>query len=236
MEKFYGGIIMFELSCPPLLFQQIDKEHIRFFPSEAGYQIHPLSESQILVGYRNGWTFPLSVEQQKCVSTEPILLVRNSGGVTTSSGTTIKGYAHEFCQGNGQDPVCLYKQKLFPEQPDVDWMLIQDTVTMIWFQYGNKNQHLGDSGFVERIYYGKLLIRKFSVKDDIAPGFDKKADDISYSGKQFRVESHHIYLGGWNVATDDDSVADYLHTLLSSNHLDRYANTVTTALKRASGE
>ena len=227
---------MFELSRPPLLVQLIDKEQSSFFPSDAGYQVHPLSEKQVMVGYRSGWTFPLSVQQQKCVSAAPIFLVRNSGGITTSSGTTIKGYAHEFCQENGGEPLCLYKQKLFPEQPDVDWMLIQDTVTMIWFQYGNKNQHLGDSGFMERIYYGKLLIRKFSVRDEIAPGFDKKADDISHSAKQFRVESHHIYLGGWNVTTDDDSVANYLHTLLSSNHLDRYTNAVTVALRRASGE
>ena len=226
---------MFNPSRPPLLVQPINKEHVDLFPAEAGYEIHSFSEDQVLVGYRSGWTFPLSPSQQKCVSIAPILMVRNSGGITTSSSTTTKGYAHQFCQENGQEPVCLYEHSIFSDQNN--WMLIQDSVTMIWLQYGNQSQYyLGESGsHMDRIHYGKLLIRKFDVKEDIAPGFDKKADDISFNAKQLRVESNQIYLGGWSVATDDVA-EDYLHTLLSSNQLARYINAVTLALKRASSD
>ena len=224
---------MFDMLRPPLLVHMINNEHIALFPANEGYQSHPFSEDHTLVGYSSRWTFPLSVPQQKCVSVPPMLLVRNSGGVTSSSSTTTKGYAHEFCLENGQEPECFYKQNLFPEKSNDNWMLIQNTVTMIWFQYGNKTQYYS-TGDLERIYYGKLLIRKFDITEDVAPGFDKKADIMSLHSKQLRVESHHIYLGGWNVT--DDSPELHLNTLLSSNNLGRYIKAVNAALKRASGE
>lgn len=225
---------MFDSSRPPLLVQPVGRDLITLFSPHEGYNVHYVSEEQALVCYKDGWTFPLSVQQQKYVNMPPLLMVKDSGGVTSTSSTTTKGYSHKFCTESGQEPVYNYKRSVFPEEPETEWMFIQDTVTMIWFQYGCKTQFLGGSGHdIERIYYGKLLIRKFDIIEDIAPGFDKKADNISSCSKQLRVGSSQLYNDGWNV--DNEYPEKYLKELLLANKLERYEKVVLDAFSMASG-
>lgn len=225
---------MFDSSRPPLLVQPVSKDYITLFTPYEGYNVHFISEDQALVSYRDGWIFPLSLQHQKYISAEPLLMVKDSGEVTSSTSTTAKGYAHIFCRENGQELLYSYKLNVFPEFPKVEWMFVQDTAIMIWFQYGCKTQFLGGSGHdVERIYYGKLLIRKFEIKKDIAPGFDKKADIAAASSRLIRVESTQIYNDGWNV--NDDNPEKYLCKVLTANGLDCYKNAVIKAFSMSSG-
>lgn len=225
---------MFNSLYPPLLVIPVPKEYVTLFPLHEGYYTHVLAEDQALVSYKDGWTIPLTVQQKKYIDTSPLLMVKDSGGITTDSVTSTKGYAHKFCRKDGQEPVFLHKLAMFPEQPDSQWMFIQNSVTMIWLQYGNKNQYCGESSFdMERIYYGKLLIREFDIREDIAPSFDKRADDITLNAKQFRVESHQFYNGAWCV--NDYPPEKHLQEILTANNLDHYLSAVTGALEKARG-
>lgn len=215
-----------------MLVQPISLQHATLFPSHEGYCIHFLDETQALVSYKDGWTFPLSSHQQRFISAPPLLLLKESGCITSASSTVTKGYAHHFCQDDGTEPVVLSVQAIFPDQPDDKWMLIPNTITMIWLQYGNKDQYCGASSYeIERIYYGKLLIRKFDIEEDFAPRLGKDAADPVLNAKQYRVHSQQLYNGNWSL-TDQDA-NDYLKGVLSSQTLERYQTAVTIALKRA---
>jgi len=226
---------MFHPKSPPLLAQPIKKEHVSLFPENEGFQVQAISDERALVGFKGGWILPLSVEQRACIVDPPVLVVRDSGRVTKSSSTGTKGFAHMFCTETGETPQAAFTKILFPEQNENVWLFVEDTVTMIWFQYGNKNQVLGSSGYdMERIYYGKLLIRKFSIKEDMAPGFDKFADYIYRSASLLRVESQQVYLGGWSV--NNESPGYYLKQLLTANNLSTYRTAVEKAISVACGE
>lgn len=225
---------MFDSSQPPLLVQPISMRntHTTLFPSHGGYCVNFIDEAKALVSYTDGWTFPLSNMQQKYVSEPPLLLVRDSGCVTTASSTVTKGYAHQFCQDDGTGLVFHNTDVIFPDQPDIRWMLIPDTITMIWLQYGNKNQFCGESGHdIDRIYYGKLLIRKFVIEEDFAPRLGKNAVAPVLSAKQYRVHSHQIYKEDWSLI--GQNADDYLKEVLTSQKLERYKTAVAIALKRA---
>lgn len=220
---------MFDSSRPPLLVQPIHGEHSTLFPMHEGYHVHHLSAEQTLLGFRDGWTFPVSAQQRKYVKDPPLLMVKNDGRVTMNIGASLKGYAHEYCGENGEAPPVVFRHVLFPDQDDADWMFIQDTVTMIWLQLGINAQFCGRE--IEKFSYGKLLIRRFSIHEDIAPGFDKKADCTDLNAKQFRVETQHLYLGSWGV--NDESPKRHLLELLAAEGLDRFKSVVSLALERA---
>lgn len=227
-----GDSKMFNSSNPPLLVQFANTQQITVFSQHEGYNIHFLSADKSLVSYREGWTFPLSVHQRNYITDPPLLMVKNKGRLTTSGSTFNKGYAHQFCDENGREPDALYQMEIFPDQPGVKWMLVKNTVVMIWLQYGNKNQYCGDSSFdMERIYYGKLIIRKFVIEEDYAPRLDKEADNTDSCSKQYRIDSHDLYNESWNTSTKEPETV--LQELLADKNLERFAPAVMTALKKA---
>ena len=224
---------MFDSYRPPLLVQPVAKDYVSLFSPHEGYAVHYLHDDLILVGYKDGWLLPVSPQQQAYITDAPLLMVKNSGSVTSRTSTTTKGYAHVFCQDDGTQPDALYKLKIFPHESDIEWMLINERVTMIWFQYGEKLQFLGGSGHeTERFHYGKLLIRNFEIKENVAPGFDKKADIHSASAKLKRVESTQVFSSGFNVNNDDPK--QHLIKLLSEHNLKRFQEPVSKALAIAS--
>lgn len=223
---------MFNSLQPPMLVHPIAMRHSTLFPSHEGYCVHFLDEEQALVSYKDGWAFPLSVQQQRFVSGRPFLLLKESGCITSSGSTFSKGYAHQFCQENGREAIFFKRQAIFPDQPDTMWMLIPNTVTMIWLQYGNKNQYCGDSGYeMERIYYGKLLIRSFIIEEDFAPKMGKDAADPVLCAKQYRVYGKQVFMNNWSLK--DKDTHEYLTEILRRENLEQYQTAVTIALKRA---
>lgn len=225
---------MFNPSHPPLLVQPIRMGHMHstLFPYHEGYCVNYLDEVQALISYKDGWTFPLSSQQHRFVSEPPQLMVKNAGGITSASSTVTKGYAHQFCEEDGTELVNQRWEAVFPDQPEIKWMLIPNSITMIWLQFGNKNQYCGQYGSdIERIYYGKLLIRKFSIEEDFSPRLGKDAADPFLSAKQYRVHSHQVYHEDWSI-TDQDANS-YICKLLTHHNLERYQTAVLIALKRA---
>lgn len=225
---------MFDSLWPPMLVQPIDMKstHITLFPPHEGYCVNFLDEKQALVSYKDGWTLPLSGFMQKFVSDPPLLLVKDSGRVTTASSTVTKGYAHQFCHDDGTELVFQNTAAIFLDQPDDKWMLVPDNITMIWLQHGSKIQYCGEYGYdIERINYGKLLIRKFVIEEDFAPILGKDAATPVSSAKQYRVHSHQIYKDDWSLI--DKDVNRYLNEVLISQKLERYQTAVSIALKRA---
>lgn len=223
---------MFNSLQPPMLVQPIQIRYNSLFPSHEGYCVHYLNENQALVSYKDGWTFPLSIQQQRFISMQPFLMLKESGRITSSSSTFSKGYAHQFCQENGAEPAYMSIEAIFPDLPDDMWMLIPSTITLIWLQYGNKNQYCGESGFdLERIYYGKLLIRKFNIKEVFAPKMGKDAADAMPGDKMYHIDSTQLYKGDWSFKDKDTN--EYLREVLKSQNLERYQTAVTIALKRA---
>jgi len=218
---------MFDFSKPPLLVLPVASEHAAIFSQNNGYSTHLLDDDLVLIGYKEGWILPLLAEHRRVITDVPLLMVKNSGGVTTGTSTSKKGYAHVFCDEAGSEPAPVYRQD--------EWMLIRDSITMIWFQYGEKMQFVGDSGNdSERFYYGKLLIRKFDIRQSIAPGFDKKADVLAASAMLLRVEPTQIYSGGWNI--NNDAPEKCLSEIIAANRLTHYQNMVKTALAISSTE
>ena len=223
---------MFASSRPPLLVLLIPVQQMSLFPQSEGYDTHYFSADHILVNYKDGWFFPLSVTQQKLVTSPPMLLVRSKGRVTTEGGTFKKGYAHQFCSEDGQEPVSLYQQEIFDDQPGVKWMLVQDSVTMVWVQNGNKSQYLGESGSdIERISYGKIIIRKFLVENDYEPKLDKNADNLNLCARLYRVSSVDFLNMEWSVS--DQPAEEYLRGVLAENQIERYMPPVKAALDLA---
>jgi hypothetical protein len=212
---------MFDSQRPPLLVLPVACEYASCFSEDDGYSSHLLYDDLALIGHKEKWILPLSAEQRRVITDVPLIMVKNSGGVTSGTSTSKKGYAHVFCDEAGSEPAPVYRKD--------EWMLIRDSITMIWFQYGEKMQFVGDSGNdSERFYYGKLLIRKFDIKESIAPGFDKKADVLAASAMLLRVEPTQIYSGGWNINNDDPQKC--LIEIIAANRLTHYQNMVKTAL------
>ncbi|MCL1849021.1 MAG: hypothetical protein FWF83_05045 [Clostridiales bacterium] len=225
---------MFSSQNPPLLTQPIDQAYASIFSEQEGYHHHFLTDGTMLVSYKQGWIFPFSPQQRKYITAAPLLLVKNSGHITSTASTTTKGFAHIFCDENGSEPSYRFKEVIFPVENTVEWMLVPESVTMIWFQYADKSQYLGESGSdILKTYYGKLLIRAFIIREELAPGFDRYADLASESSRILRVENKQLYNNGWNV--DDEYPEGYFDKLMVENGLEQYAPVVRTALKISAG-
>ena len=224
---------MFDSHHPPLLTLLMNKAQALNFPEERGYVHHPVAEDQVALCYGEGWTFPVSVEQKRFITESlPLLLVRNKGGVTSEGSTFLKGYAHQFIRSNGQEPEYLMEKEIFPDSPDVKWMLIPNQVNMIWLQYGYKNQHLGGSGYdTQEFHYGKIMIRELTVVEDISPRLDRKADVANMHNIQYRVFDNQILNTSWNSEESETSIR--LQEILASRGLYDYQEAVSIALKRA---
>ena len=201
------------------------------FPLHEGYSIHPISDERTLVSYRQGWTIPLTPQMQSLIPDDPLLLIRDKGGIT-SSATSDKGYAHQFCGSDGAPIDPYLKLPLFSDRPSEDWMLVSGTATVIWLQYGHTTQYLGSSGHSALHYYnGKFLIRDFVVEQSFAPRLDRAADTASAGEKLFRIESHTIFENSWSLV-DEDAEA-HVEKTLSDNNLAFFHPAVLAALKRA---
>ena len=223
---------MFDSSRPPLLVQPIEMRNFTLFPTHEGYVIHPIDNDKAIASYKLGWTFPLSVQMQALTTELPLLLVRDKGRITSSGSTFEKGYAHQFCREDGQPPEVHQRLNIFPDKPSQEWMLIRDSVTVIWLQYSSKTQYLGGLGQdMEHHYGGKLLIRNFVIQQAHAPRLDKASDIATAGEKQYRVESSTIFEHSWDLM-DQDAVV-YLQETLSANGISCYQDAVVTALNRA---
>ncbi|MCL1828903.1 MAG: hypothetical protein FWG32_05345 [Oscillospiraceae bacterium] len=224
---------MFSSKCPPLLVLPTDPQTEAYFPADKGYCIHPLNESLKLVSYRDGWTLPLPAQEKKVTTEAPLLLVRNKGGVTSQSSTIIKGYAHQFVKDDGKAPVPLYKQAIFPDEPEDEWLLIPNTVNVVWLQYGFSNQPLGSDLAVdtEMCHYGKILILKLLTEEDRAPRLDKKAEYANMHDRQYRVRDMQLFSINWSLI--NRNVRQFIFEQLSVRDMEMYAPAVDVALSRA---
>ena len=223
---------MFDSSSPPLLVQPVATDHITLFPPHDGYNIHPYDDKFNFVSYKRGWTIPLSLQMQSLVTEEPLLLVRNKGGITSSGSTSVSGYAHHFCNKDATPLDPYLKLSIFQERPSEEWMLVRNSTTIIWLQYSCKTQFIGSAGnSTIHFYYGKLLIRDFHIRQDFEPRLNRASDIITNGEKLYRVESSTIFSDNWGL-TDEDT-AEYLEKKLTDNALSRFWPTVGSALKTA---
>ncbi|MCL1906002.1 MAG: hypothetical protein FWG06_03225 [Clostridiales bacterium] len=223
---------MFDSTQPPLLVLPVTMQQTTLFSSQEGYNLHITNENRVFVSYKRGWTLPLSVQQRKFVSTEPLLLIRNKGRITSEGSTFIKGYAHQFADENGKEPAYVLKEAIFPDATDTEWTLVPGKVNMVWLQYGFKNQYCGDSSVdMEKFYYGKIMVFRFSIVEDVAPRLDKKADIPDTHEKQYRVMEDLLLNEGWSL-TDGDT-QQHIISLLSSHGLGAFTDAAKTALKMA---
>ena len=223
---------MFDSSHPPLLVIPTAARHYTSFPSHEGYVFHPVDDDRALVCYKKGWTIPLSVQMQAIITEAPLLLVRDKGRITSSGSTTDKGYAHQFSHINGQPPEVYLQKAIFPDRPSEEWMLIRNSVTVVWLQYNSKTQYLGSLGHdMEHHYTGKLLIRDFVIKQSYAPRLDRASDVANAGEMQYRVESRTIFEHNWDLTDQDTDV--YLEKVLSENDLVPFKPSVMIALNRS---
>ena len=223
---------MFDSTRPPLLVLPIPTSLITLFPTHEGYNIHPIDNDQILVSYKQGWTMPLSIQIQKFAAEEPLLLVRDKGGITAGASTSDVGYSHQFCSDDGNTPDVALQCAIFPDRPNEQWMLIHKSVTVIWVQYSSSTQYLGGEGHdMEHHYSGKLIVKNFAIRHEFAPRIDRASDTTSESEKQYRIEGRTIFENNWNL-TDRD-VAEYLGKLLPENGLECYIPAAVKALNRS---
>lgn len=223
---------MFSSLQPPMLIQPINMRYSSLFPPHEGYTVHFIDENQAFAGYKDGWTFPLSGQQQRFVSAPPMLLIKESGCITSAGSTFSKGYAHQFCQENGTEPIYLSLQALFPDRPEDKWMLVPNSVTMVWLQYRNKNQYCGDSGYeMERIYYGRILIRRLDIVELFPPRIGKDAANPNMGDKMYYINTVNLFKDDWSLVDRDTN--EYLCEALANQKMERYQHAVTIALKRA---
>ena len=223
---------MFDSTRPPLLVQPISAHHLTLFPTHEGYNLHPINNNQTLVCYKQGWTFPLSLQMQALTTDEPLLLIRDKGGRTSSGSASEKGYSHQFCctDGNPIDP--WMKLQIFPDKPSEEWMLARSPISVVWLQYSSNTEYLGTSGHnTVHFYSGKLLIRDFIIQHAFAPRLDRASDVVTAGEKQYRLESNKTFEDSWSLA--DEDVAQYLEKTLSDSNLEHYWPAVSIALKRA---
>ena len=222
---------MFDIHHPPILVVPVAAQHIYDFSEKAGYHNHLFFDNKVLLSYGDGWTFPVPARKKTVLTEPPMLLVRNKGGVTSESSRARSGYAHQFINDNGSEPVCFYERSIFSEAPD-EWMFINDSVNVIWLQSTTQNQYLGGEGSDMLLYqYGKLIIMKLAIVMDVAPSLDRKADITDMRDIQYRVSDQQIFNTSWNM-TDRDT-KQHLTQVLSERGLDCFQNATEISLLRA---
>ena len=222
---------MFNSIHPPILVLLMTTEQAAYFPAKDGYIHHALGDDQVALCHREGWTFSVSAEQRQFITRKPMLLVKNSGGVTSEGSTFLKGYANQFVDDEGKEPEYDLKRAMFPDEQQAEWMMVSDKVNVIWLQYGYKNQHLGLAHDEQENHYGKLMIRSLTVMEDFAPRFDRKADIVEMHSMQYRVYDRLLLDMSWNRT--DGSSLQQIQELLHSRKLDNYRDAVNVALQRA---
>ena len=223
---------MFEQKNPPFLVIPVASERAYAFPETAGYNHHRMTQEKTLISYGDGWIFPVPAKKKEFITESPLMLLRNIGGVTAESSTSRSGYAHQFVGNDGKEPEYVYKQSLFKDDTGEDWMLIADTVDVIWLQFSIKYQFLGDAGTDAIEYqYGKLIIMNMVIVKDIAPSLNRKADIPELHDIQYRVSDRQVLGSDWSMA--DTNTRQYLSNLLVDRGLDRYREAVDYALLRA---
>lgn len=223
---------MFNVQNPPFLILPVSAEGAQALMKRDGYTEHVTSDGKIYVSYEDGWTLPVSAENRKLIDAEPLLLLRNSGRITSEGSTFTKGFAHQFCQANGSEITQSRYQSIFPDRPNDKWMLIPESAAVIWLQYSNKTQFLGEMGQdSERFYYGKLLISTLTIKKDSVPRLDKNADNLSLRSMQYRVEEKVLITRDWN--TTDEVPEEYLNSLLAGKDLGNFSAVLSVAITRA---
>ena len=223
---------MFDEKRPPILVIPLASQHIREFDKHSGFHNHPYMNNNMLVSFGDGWTFPVSVRKKDLISEPPLMLVRNSGGVTSESSRSRSGYAHHFVREDGSEPDSVRKLDIFHKKTDEEWMLIPDTVNVVWLQFTTQNQYLGNEGSdMIQYQYGRLIILNLRIVVDVAPSLDRKADIPEMHDMQYRVKDQQLFNTSWSM-TDIDS-ASHLSDILTECSLDRYKDAVDIALHRA---
>lgn len=223
---------MYDSANPPFLTLSVSPDKATMFSQQDGYSTHTAPDDQILVGFRDGWTLPLSVQQNKQISSEPMLLIRDTGHITSAGSSFNKGFAHQFCMLDGSILPDNLVRSVFPDRPKDRWMLVPEGVAMVWLQYSYKYQSLGELGHdTERFYYGKLLIISLTICKDFMPRLDQNADNLDMRSILYRVEEKHLATHDWN--TIDEEPREHLLNFVSSNNLERYSPAIETALNRA---
>ena len=220
---------MFNPMNPPFLTLPVSQDELTRLMKHEGYNSHTIHDGQILVSFQEGWTIPLTADEKKLINSEPLLLLRNSGRITSEGSTSLKGFAHQFCKVNGDTLPVEYTKKIFPDNLFESWMLVPESAAVVWLQYQSKTQYLGEAGHDSvSYYYGKILISTLTIRKDSVPRLDKNADNLSLRPIQYRVEENVLISRDWNT-TDEDPVK-YLMDLLSSNALDQFKPTLGVAI------
>lgn len=223
---------MFDSANPPFLTLPVSALESEIFPNSEGYNTHTTPDGQIYISYRDGWTLPLTSKQKKSIHAEPLLLLRNSGHITSAGSSFNKGFAHQFCKLGGEELSDDLIKDIFPDRPNDKWMLAPDGAAVIWLQFSYKNQSLGALGHdMAKIYYGKLLIIELTIRKDYVPRLDKNADNPDIRSLQYRVEEKFLISQHWNTVDEDPE--KHLSALLSTNSLTHYAPALKHAISRA---
>lgn len=220
---------MFNPLNPPFLVLPVTSEESEKLMKHEGYYSHTTYDDQALVSFQDGWTLPLSPDEKKSISSEPLLLLRNSGRITSEGSSSAKGFAHQFCKINGDELSRDHANRVFAERLRENWMLVPESAAVVWLQYQYSTQYLGEEAHDSvTYYYGKLLICTLVIQRDSVPRLDKNADNLSMRPVQYRVEEKVLISRDWNT-TDEDPV-NYLMGLLSESSLDRFKPTLGIAI------
>ena len=220
---------MFNPTNPPFITLPITPTEAKMFSKHEGYNAHEVSADLTLVSFQEGWTLPLSAQEKKLVIEEPLLLLRNTGKITSEGSSFARGFAHQFCKMNGDDLPKNLVKVVFPDRKDENWMLVPESAAVVWLQYSYKTEYLGESGHdSETYYYGKLLISTLAVQRDSVPRLDKNADNLGLRAIQYRVEEKVLISREWT--TTDEDPQGYLMDILSSHDLDHYKAPLAQAI------
>jgi hypothetical protein len=223
---------MFDQYNPPFLTIPVTASETDMLTKHQWYRSHTTPEGKMLASFQEGWILPLSAQEKKGLSGEPLLLLRNTGCVTSEGSSFAKGFSHQFCKVNGDELTDEYNARIFVSDRGEDWMLVPGSAAVIWLQYSYKMQYLGELGQDSDTYfYGKILITTLTIKRDSVPRLDKHADDLSLRAIQYRVEEKILISRDW--LTEDDRPLEHLKGILASHDLDRYGNALEHAIKRA---
>lgn len=223
---------MFNPLNPPFITLPVTPEDAKMLSKHEGYNTHVTSDDQTLVSFQEGWTLPLTAQEKRQITAEPLLLLRNSGKITSEGSSFARGFAHQFCKVHGDALSDDYIKEVFPDRKHDKWMLIPDSAAVVWLQYSYKTEYLGESGHdSETYYYGKLLISTLTVQRDSVPRLDKSADNLGLRAIQYRVEEKVLLSREWS--TNEEKPQEYLLNILSANDLDQYKSALETAIKVA---
>lgn len=224
---------MFNPLNPPFLVMPVTQEESVRLLKHEGFDTHTTYDDQILVSFQDGWTLPFTADEKKLVTSEPLLLLRNSGRITSEGSSSAKGFAHQFCKVSGDELPRDYAARVFPERLRDNWMLVPEGAAVVWLQYQYKTQYLGEEAHDSvTYYYGKLLICSLTIQKDSVPRLDKNADNLSLRPIQYRVEEKVLISCDWN--TTDENPVDYLMGILSEKGLDQFKATLGIAIAVAS--